>query len=54
MTREEEKRERAVRGISSMLRKKPFTFEFVVKKRSTGIRIVYEVTQEEMDAMMAK
>ncbi len=55
MTREEEgRRERAIRGISRMLQKNPFTFEFKVKKKPTGIHIVYEVTQEEMDAMMAK
>lgn len=54
MTREEEKRERIIQSVSRMLRKTPFTFEFEVKEEPIGIRIVYEVTQEEMDAMMAK
>ena len=53
MTREEQKREQVIQNVSRMLRKTPFTVEFDVKKKP-GIRIVYEVTQEEMDAIMGK
>lgn len=37
-----------------MLRTKPFTFEFVVKDKPKGIKVFYEVTQGEMDAMLRK
>ena len=46
---QEEQREKAVQGIADMLRRNRFTFEFKVKKRPQGIRVIYEVTQEEMD-----
>lgn len=46
-----EHRELAIKKITSMLRRNPFTFEFKVKKKPNGIRIIYEVTQEEMDAI---
>lgn len=50
----EEQREKIIQNIAGMLRHTPFTFEFKVMKKPKGIKIVYEVTQEEMDAMMAK
>jgi len=37
-----------------MLRTNPFTFEFKVKNNPKGIKVIYEVTQDEMDAMMEK
>lgn len=48
---QKEHRELAIQNITSMLRSNPFTFEFKVKKKPKGIRIIYEVTQEEMDAI---
>ena len=49
---QEEKREQVVRNITDMLRHNPFTFEFKVKKKPQGIKVIYEVTKEEMDLMM--
>ena len=51
---QEEKREQVIQNIADMLRTNPFTFEFKVKKNPKGIKVVYEVTQDEMDAMMEK
>ena len=48
----EEKREQVIQDITGMLRNNPFTFEFRVKKKPQGIKIIYEVTQEHMDEMI--
>lgn len=50
----EEKREQAIQNITEMLRTSPFTFEFKVKKKPAGIKIIYEVTQEQMDEIVSK
>ena len=49
---QEEKREQVVQNITDMLRHNPFTFEFKVKKKPQGVKVIYEVTKEEMDLMM--
>lgn len=51
---QDEKRENVIQNIADMLRINPFTFEFKVKKNPKGIKVIYEVTQEQMDAMMKK
>lgn len=51
---QEEKREQVIQNIADMLRTNPFTFEFKVNKNPKGIKVIYEVTQDEMDAMMKK
>lgn len=51
---QDEKREHVIQNIADMLRTNPFTFEFKVKKNPKGIKVIYEVTQDEMDAMMKK
>ena len=43
-----------VNRITEMLMSQGFTFEYVVRKHPKGIRIIYEITQEEMDAMVEK
>ena len=43
-----------VNRITEMLMSHGFTFEYAVRKKPKGIRIVYEVTQEEMNAMVEK
>lgn len=48
----EEQREQVILGVTDMMRHNPFTFEFKVKKKPAGIKIIYEVTQEEMDAIL--
>ena len=49
---QEEQRERVIQDIADMLRRNPFTCEFKVKKKPTGIKVIYEVTQEQLDEMM--
>lgn len=51
---QDEKREQVIQNIADMLRTNPFTFEFKVKKNPKGIKVIYEVTQNEMDALMKK
>lgn len=51
---QDEKREKVIQNIADMLRTNPFTFEFKVKKNPKGIKVIYEVTQDEMDAVMKK
>lgn len=46
---DEEKRELLIQNIAEAMRREHFSFEFKVKKKPEGIKIVYEVTQEEMD-----
>ena len=54
MTKEQlEQRNKLIDGIANSLRKSPFTFEFEIKEKPAGIKIVWEVSQEEMDAIVA-
>ena len=48
----DEKREQTIQGIADMLQITPFQVEFKVKKRPQGIKVVIEVTQEQMNATM--
>lgn len=43
-----------VNRITEMLMSQGFTFEYAVRKHPKGIRIIYELTQEEMNAMVEK
>ena len=52
MATTDDKREAVIQNITEMLRRNPFTFEFKVKKRPQGIKVIYEVTQEELNKMM--
>lgn len=54
MTIQEEKREKAIQNIAEWLRRNPFSVAFKVKKKPAGIKIIFEVTQEEMDEMLEK
>lgn len=54
MTTEEEQREQSIQNIAEGLRGNPFSVVFKVKKKPAGIKIIFEVTQEEMDAMLEK
>ena len=49
MANVDEKREAAIQDIAELLRMNPFSMEFKVVKKPKGIRIIYEVTKEEMD-----
>lgn len=46
---QEEQREHIIQQIANMLRTTQFRVEFAVKKNPNGIRIIHEVTQEQMD-----
>lgn len=49
-----EQRNIVIQGLAEMLRHTPFTIEFKVVKKPKGIKIIHEVTQEEMDKMMRR
>ena len=51
MDKAEEARERTIRVLVNELRQRPFSVEFAVKKKPKGIKVIFEVTQEEMDAL---
>jgi hypothetical protein len=53
MTKEEQ-REKVVEGIADLLRHSSFSFEYRVKKKPKGIKVISEVTKEQLDAIMAK
>ena len=44
-------KEQAVQNIAQLLRNNPFKLELKVVKKPKGIKVIYEVTQEEMDAV---
>ena len=48
----EEKREQAIQAVADMMRNYGFNLEFKVKKKPQGVKVIIEVTQEQMDAMM--
>ena len=48
---EEEKREKMILSLAEAMRVTPFSVEFKVKKKPSGIKVVIEVTQEDMDEM---
>lgn len=51
MTKEEQIKEQAIQNIVSLLRNNPFKLEFKVVKKPSGIKVIYEVTQEEMEML---
>jgi hypothetical protein len=48
-----EKREQTIQGLTDMLRTTPFQVEFKVKKKPQGIKVIIEVTQEQLGRVMA-
>lgn len=46
-----EKREQTIQSLADMLRTSPFQVEFKVKKKPAGIKVIIEVTQEQMDGI---
>ena len=47
-----EKREQAIQAIADTMRDCGFDVEFQVKKKPKGIKVIIEVTQEQMDVMV--
>lgn len=48
----EEKREQAIQNIVGLLRDNDFAVEFAIVDEPKGIRVVCEVTQEQMDIVI--
>lgn len=46
----EEKREQVIQGLTNLLQSTSFTVEYKVKKKPAGIKVIIEVTQEQMKA----
>ena len=49
---DEEKREQTILNIAEAMRREQFMFEFVVKEKPEGIKITYEVTEEQMNEIV--
>ena len=50
---QEEKRDATIKDLVELLKNNPFSMEFKVVKKPKGIRVIYEMTQEEMDMLLA-
>lgn len=53
MANETDKREMAISMIADLLREVPFTIEHKVVKKPKGVKVIVEITQEEMDEFMS-
>lgn len=51
---QEEQRDEVIRNLVDILQNTPFMIEFKVKKKPKGVHIIYEVAQEEIDAMIER
>lgn len=49
---QEEKRDATIKDLVELLKNNPFSMEFKAVKKPKGIRVIYEMTQEEMDMLM--
>lgn len=47
----EEKREQVIQGLTDLLQSASFTVEYKVKKKPQGIKVIIEVTQEQMESL---
>ena len=52
MTNMEEQREKVISGLADLLRTSEFSVEYCVKKKPKGIKVIIEVTQEQLDKLM--
>lgn len=48
---DKEKREQVIQGLTNLLQYTPFTVEYKVKKKPAGIKVIIEVTQEQMKSL---
>jgi len=48
----EEQREKVISGLADLLRTSEFSVEYCVKKKPKGIKVIIEVTQEQLDKLM--
>lgn len=49
---QDEKREKVINGIADLLRNNAFSFEYKVAKKPKGIKIIFEVSQEQMEEIV--
>ena len=49
-----EEREQIIQGLADMLRTSLFQVELKVKKKPAGIKIVIEVTEEQMESLVKR
>ena len=49
MSKAEEKREQVVQKIADLMRTSPFNVEYRAKKKPKGIKVIIEVTEEQMN-----
>lgn len=54
MPKKEQSREQVIDMIVDLMNHNRVTFEIQVKKDPKGVKVIYEVTQEQLDAMMEK
>ena len=47
----EEKREQVIQGLTNLLKYTSFTVGYKVKKKPQGIKVIIEVTQEQMESL---
>ena len=47
----EEKREQVIQGLTNLLQYTSFTVEYKVKKKPAGIKVIIEVTQEQIESL---
>lgn len=52
MATKEEQREQMIKFVSDTMRDNGFSFEFKAVKNPKGLKIIYELTQEELDALV--
>jgi hypothetical protein len=48
---DENKREKTILGVADMMRAMPFQVEFRVKKKPAGMKIIIDVTKEQMEGI---
>ena len=51
MTEAEIKRQQVIQGLTDLLQRTPFTVEYTVKKKPKGIKVIIEVTQDQMESL---
>lgn len=52
MTDMEEQREKVISGLADLLRTHGFSIEYCVKKKPKGIKVIIEVTQEQLKTLV--
>lgn len=48
----DDQREKVIQNVAEMLWHNPFSVEFKVLKHPKGIKVIYEVTEEQMNSMV--